>query len=224
MSNLFKRTTDILSASINDMLDRVENPESLIKQMVREMEDNLARAREQVIDAVTSEKLLHKQLEQNKLQSAQWLGKAEQLLKNSNEKAAREALEYKRKHDDTAESLETSWQAARTTSNKLKEQLTVLEQKLEEARRKQVALITRHKGAEAAQYLDKVNASLTSNFDAEATFARMEDKVTEMEARTEALAEVSASEASIETEIQQTERNAAVEVELAALREKISAG
>ena len=64
MANIFNRVSDILHASIHDMLDRVENPEQMLKQMVREMEQSVSDAKERVIDAVASEKHLKKQLEQ----------------------------------------------------------------------------------------------------------------------------------------------------------------
>ena len=46
MANLFRRINDIITANINDLIDRVEDPELMIKQMIREMEENIARAKE----------------------------------------------------------------------------------------------------------------------------------------------------------------------------------
>ncbi len=63
MTNIFKRINDVLSANINDLIDRVEDPERMVKQIIREMEDNILRAREGVVDAIASEKKLQKELE-----------------------------------------------------------------------------------------------------------------------------------------------------------------
>jgi PspA/IM30 family. len=60
MSDLFKRINDVISANINDLIDRVEDPERMIKQIIREMEDNISKAKEGVVLAITSEKQLTK--------------------------------------------------------------------------------------------------------------------------------------------------------------------
>ena len=54
MSNVFKRISDVLTANINDLIDRVEDPERMIKQIIREMEANISQAKERVVDAITS--------------------------------------------------------------------------------------------------------------------------------------------------------------------------
>ena len=63
MTNIFKRISDVLTANLNDLVDRVEDPERMIKQLIREMEENVNSAREGVIDALASEKQLAKELD-----------------------------------------------------------------------------------------------------------------------------------------------------------------
>ena len=77
MTNIFKRINDIISANINDLIDRVEDPGRMIKQIIREMEENIHQAKEGVIEAIASEKRLQKELEANRVQSEDWLKKAE---------------------------------------------------------------------------------------------------------------------------------------------------
>ena len=67
---LFKRINDVICANINDLLDRVEDPERMIKQIIREMEVNISHAREGVVDAIASEKQLDKELEKPSRQGA----------------------------------------------------------------------------------------------------------------------------------------------------------
>lgn len=69
MANLFKRISDVIAANLNDLVDRVEDPERMIKQLIREMEENISSAREGVIDAVASEKQLAKELDSQRQQA-----------------------------------------------------------------------------------------------------------------------------------------------------------
>jgi phage shock protein A len=69
MANLFKRISDLISANINDLIDRVEDPERMIKQIIREMEESITMAKEGVIQAIASEKQLQKELEHHRHQS-----------------------------------------------------------------------------------------------------------------------------------------------------------
>ena len=72
MPNIFKRISDVLAANLNELIDRVEDPERMVKQIIREMEDNIRIAEEGVIDAIASEKQLQKDLEHHRQQAATW--------------------------------------------------------------------------------------------------------------------------------------------------------
>ena len=80
MANLFKRISDVLTANLNDLVDRVEDPERMIKQLIREMEENVNSAREGVIDALASEKQLAKELDSQRRQAVDWYNRARRAL------------------------------------------------------------------------------------------------------------------------------------------------
>ena len=96
MPNIFKRISDILAANLNDLIDRVEDPERMVKQIIREMEDNIRIAEEGVIDAMASEKQLQKDLEHHRHQAATWRQRAEEALRADQEDLARAALTRKK--------------------------------------------------------------------------------------------------------------------------------
>jgi phage shock protein A len=154
MPNIFKRISDVLAANLNDLIDRVEDPERMVKQIIREMEDNIRIAEEGVIDAIASEKQLHKDLEHHRQQAATWRQRAEEALRADQEDLARAALTRKKEHDQIITTLEPAWEAAQHTSEQLKAQLHALEAKLEEARRKRSTLVARQRAVEARDYLD----------------------------------------------------------------------
>ncbi len=222
MANMFKRISDVISANLNDLIDRVEDPERMIKQIIREMEENISKAQEGVIEAIASEKQLQKDLEQHRRQSSEWQKKAEEALQVDKEELARAALMRKKEHDNIIKALEPSWEAAKNTSERLKTQLHALEAKLEEARRKRSTLVARHRAAEARQHMDKTLANFQAGLDAQANFARMEDKVTEMEARVEAAAELHSDASQLEKDFLAMEVEQEVDNELAALKRKVA--
>lgn len=221
MASIFKRISDVVTSNINDLIDRVEDPERMIKQIIREMEENIARAKEGVIEAVASEKQLQKELEHNRLQSAEWSNKAEAALKADNEELARSALVRKKEYDSIIKAIEPSWEAAKKTSENLKTQLRALEAKLEEARRKKGTLVARQRAAQARQYMDKTMVDFNNGLDAQANFERMESRVVEMEARTEAMAELNGQSSELEKEFLAMEEKQEVDDELERLKKKL---
>ncbi|MGR8998021.1 MAG: PspA/IM30 family protein [Gammaproteobacteria bacterium] len=222
MTHIFKRINDVISANINDLIDRVEDPERMIKQIIREMEENISKAREGVVDSIASEKQLQKELESNQKQSAEWLAKAETALLNNNEALARSALARKKEHDNITRVLEPSWESARNTSEKLKAQLKALEAKLEEARRKRSSLVARQHAAEARQQMDKTLSNFEAGIKAQSKFQRMEDRVTEMEARTEAIEELRDDRTQLEKDFLDMEIHAEIDDELQKLKLKLN--
>lgn len=221
MANLFKRISDVLTANLNDLVDRVEDPERMIKQLIREMEENVNSAREGVIDALASEKQLAKELDSQRRQAEDWYNRARRALETGNEALAREALTRKKEHDGIVASLQASWESARRTSERLKAQLRALEAKLEEARLKKGSLVARQRAAQAREQMDRVTDRFKTGLDLNNSFGRMADKVGEMEARMEARAEVYGDYSPAEREFLKMEVDTEVEAELAVLKREV---
>ncbi len=218
---IFTRINDIINSSINDLLDQIEDPERMIKQIIREMEENIAQAKEGVIDAIASEKQLFKELDSHRKQSELWQQKAQTALEAEKEDLARSALGRKREIDAVIQNLEPAWTSAKTTSDRLKNQLRQLENKLEEAKRKRTTLMARQRAAEAQQQMGKTLDTFQTGLDAQTKFSRMEDKVSEMESRTEAMAELHNDSSPLEKEFLALEMDQDIEAELVAMRLKI---
>ncbi len=222
MSNVFKRISDVLTANINDLIDRVEDPERMIKQIIREMEANISQAKERVVDAITSEKKLEREVVDHRNEADMWQEKARHALENDNEELARAALVRKKEHDKILKTLEPAWGAAVDTSAALKAQLRALESKLEEAKRKKSTLIARQRAAEARQHMEHTKTTFEAGLQAHSDFTRMEERVAEIEARTEAMTEVNSASAALENDFQDMEVDTEVEAELTALKQKLN--
>lgn len=215
---IFGRMSDILKANINDLIDRAEDPEKLMEQMIREMQEQLRDAKIQVAKAIADEKRLEQQMKQNQVQSKNWESKAMLALKKGDDRLATEALKQKKTYDGLVSSIQPQWEQQNTLSQKLKDSLRALESKIDEARRKKEILIARQKRAEAQKKIHDVMSGLNDN-SAFATFDRMEQRVMEVEAQAEAAIELETE--SLEDQFEALEAGAGVEEELAALKAKM---
>ena len=216
--SIFSRVADILSANVNDLLDRAEDPEKMVKMLVLEMEQRIEEARAGVAKAVAGEKQLEASLAKNREQAAQWQAKAEAAIDRNDDELARRCLERKKEFDAIAASLQPQWEAARRTGDALKADFRRLEEKLDETRRKRDALIARKLAAEAQREVASVAPSMSH---IEATFGKfdkMERRIEQREAEAAAMAELSAERRNLEREVASLERQEEVEIELAALK------
>ncbi len=221
MANIFARINDIVSANVNDLIDRLEDPERMIKQVIREMEENINQSKEGVIDAITSEKQLLRELETHRSQSQAWLSKAQLALEADNEELARSALARKKEVDNIINNLEPAWASAKATSERLKSQLHQLETKLQEAKLKRSTLIARQRATQAREQMYKTEDKFQTTLDAQNRLDRMEDKVGYMEARADALAELDGESTPLEKEFLKMQVDNDVELELEALKVKV---
>lgn len=222
MAGFLSRVAGIFKSNAHAVLDRLEDPEKLIEQTVRDMQQQLGQAKTAVASAIASERRLKKELDENARRSEMWEQKAMQALTAGNEELAKKALERKKEHDDIVGSLKPQWDTAQQTADKLKTQLRSLDGKIEQARRKRNTIIARHKAAQAQQKIQSTlsTCSNTSAFD---TFARMEEKVSELEANASAQEELADefSGDTLEKEFSTLE-DQSVDGDLAALKAKMA--
>ena len=215
----FSRISDILKSNINEMLDRAEEPDKMIRQMVRDMEEAVSKATASVGTAVANHKRLERQFNDKQSQVAEWQRKAERAVEAGEDALARRALERKAVFAKAAEDLAPAVEESRQTAEQLREQLRELKTKLEEARTRQGTLIARHQAAQARKRLAR--AFLGLGEDAFSSFERFEQKVEESEAEAAAHVEISGEMEDVEKEIRQIEVDHSVDDELKALKDKM---
>ena len=220
MTNIFKRINDVINANINDLIDKVEDPERMIKQIIREMEENIRYSKEGVITAIASEKRLFRELEQHQVKFEEWQNKAEVAMKNDNEELARAALGQKKEHEKLINRVEPMWRAASRTSNDLKHQLRQLEEKLADAKRKKGSLAARQKAAQTQEYMINSGIDFDTHLMDQDNFNRMEDKVMEMEARAQARSELEGNHSIREEIYIEMEMEAEINSEMDELKNK----
>ena len=216
---LFARMADILRSNINEALDRAEDPEKLIRQMIREMEEAVNKATASVGTAVANQKRLERQYDERRQQTTEWQRKAERAVEAGEDELARRALERKTVLERAAQDLAPAVEESRNTAQQLREQLRELKGKLEEARTRQGTLMARHRAAEARKKLAQSLHGLGD--DAFSSFERFEQRVEESEAEAEAHAEVASDLGDVERRVRDLDRTADVEDELSALKARL---
>lgn len=141
---IFTRFRDIISANINAMLDRAEDPEKLIKLMIREMEDTLVELKTSCAAVIAGRKNLQRRCGEIQSREDYWEDRARLAVDKGRDDLAREALSEKRRFTDMAKSLEIELSEHDDMVKQYQEDIRQLEDKLHAAREKQRMLIQRH--------------------------------------------------------------------------------
>jgi len=177
---IFDRLATLLKSNINDLISKAENPEKMLDQIVTDMRNQLAKAKQQVAAAIADEKRLKDQAEAEYKAAADWENKAMLAVKEGRDDLAKQALVRQAEHEEHGRTLETTWQAHQLETEKLKNSLRDLNDKIEEAKRKKNLLLARQRRAQAQQKISETMSSMSEKSAFEA-FARMEEKITSNE-------------------------------------------
>jgi phage shock protein A len=220
---LFGRLGTLIRSNINELINRAEDPEKMLNQVLVDMKGQLVEAKKQVAIAIADEKRIKKQYEQELAKAQDWEKKAMMAVRAGNDDLARAALARKAEHDELAATLKEQWEAQKQSVEQLKEALRSLDAKIEEAKRKRNILVSRQKRAQAQATINRTLSQLNSGDSYDSTFARMDERVTQLEAEAEATAELGQlPEASLETQFKALEAGSSVDSELEALKQKMA--
>ena len=219
---IFARLATLIKSNLNDLISRSEDPEKMLNQVVIDMSNQLIEAKKQVAMSIADEKRLAKQVEQEAANAAEWERRAMLAIKAGDDALAKEALARKKEHDSLVTAYKDQWQKQKQAVDQLKTALKLLNNKIEEAKRKKNVLVARKKRAEAQKAIQETLTGL-NNASAFETFDRMAAKIDQMEAEAEATTEL-AEEASGDTlaaRFGKLEVTAGAEDELMALKRKM---
>lgn len=144
---IFTRFRDIISSNINAMLDKAENPDKLIKLIIREMEDTLIEIKAACAAVMVSAKNIQRRMSQADDQAAQWQVRASLAVTKGRDDLAREALLEKRHAAERSTGLKKELEQHNALIGQYQEDIRLLQDKLDAARDKQRMLVQRHAGA-----------------------------------------------------------------------------
>ncbi|CCK82210.1 MULTISPECIES: PspA/IM30 family protein [Desulfobacula] len=141
---IFTRFKDIVASNISSMLDKAEDPEKLIKLMIREMEDTLIEIKSSCAITIASQKKVQRLMDDLLEKEAFWVQKAELAVKKGKDNLARQALQEKRRYTLKVETVEIELTELSIIVEQYQEDIQELENKLKSAREKQRLLLQRH--------------------------------------------------------------------------------
>ncbi len=218
---IFSRVTDLLKANINDLIDRAEDPEKMVKQIIIDMEEQLQNAVQGLGSVMASEREMLKKLNEAKDESKLWEGRAKDALKSDNEELAKKAIDKKLTADNSVKQYQKMYDNISSQSETLREQVDLLKKKLVEARARQTMLVARDKVAEARKEV----ISAVGDLDSSGAFAKMdkmEKKIAEKEAQADAAFDISGMDDEEDDEFEEMENKKVADDELARLKEELS--
>ena len=216
---LIDRILRVFRANINSLIKGAEDPEKILEQTVKEMQDNLVQLRQGVAQAIATQKRTERQAAQAQSTAEEWYRRAQLALQQGNESLAREALTKRKAYQDTATELFNHIDGQKTVVAQLKKNMQGLELKISEAKTKKDMYIARARSAQASYRLQEMLGDVTSKQNA---FERMEEKVLEIEAQSEAAA-LSGTD-NLENKLNALEQSKEIDSELIAMKQQLAGG
>ena len=205
---LLERVSTLIRANLNDMIDRAEDPEKMIKQVILDMENQYLQVKTQVAVSIADQHILEKKLREQEDFAKDWMHKAEVAVEKGQDDLARSALDRHQTAQRLSQSFQEQVNDQKAQVDTLKSALFKLEQKLDEAKSKREVLLARHRRSIALDKAAKAQVALGEN-SSSASFDRLKDRVHHTEAT--ASAEVELLNDVVAEKLNRLDRDAEVE-------------
>jgi phage shock protein A len=216
---LLERVTTLIRANLNDMVDRAENPEKMIKQVILDMQNQFMQVKTQVAIALADLHLLEKKKKENLDKEAEWMRKAEMAVGKKDDALARAALERSMSFKQMAVNFDEQISDQRVQVDLLRDALNKLDQKINEAESKAELLIAQARRTKAVGRAADASAKAGERSKV-ATFERMKGKVLREEAINQAKAEIEGGNDDVERKFAQMEKDEQIDKLLAEIKQR----
>jgi len=216
---IFSRFADIVNANLNAILDKAEDPAKMIRLIIQEMEDTLVEVRTTSARTIAEKKDLNRKIQRLRDEAESWQQKAELALSKDRDDLAKAALVERKQAQEMVEEMEKQLQGVEDSLDQLNTEIGQLQEKLQDAKSRQSALLMRHKTASSRL---KVREKLYSSNvdDAMERFESFERKLDNLEANVDA--QSLGRKKTLAEEIDGLEEDEKLDAELAELKAKMS--
>jgi phage shock protein A len=218
--SLLDRVSTLLRANLNDLVEKAEDPERMLKQIVLDMENQLLQVKTQVAIAIADQHLLEKKRMEHEEQAAEWRKKAELAVTKTQDDMARAALERALSHDQLVAGFTAQAEDQKHEADNLRQALRKLEQKLSETRAHCEMLVAEHRRAKVVGRATKARQAVGT--DQEQAFGRMRSKVHVKSAENAAASEILSPE-TLEDKFKALESEDKVEIMLNEIKSRMAA-
>ena len=220
---IISRLFNLFRANANDMLDKAEDPEKMLQQMLSDLEVQKQKAKKQMTEALALQKRLERDTEKEHKEAEKWEQKAILAVQNEKDDLAKEALTRKKEFTIRAADYEKQLEMHRNNADALRSSYQTLEDKIDEIKRKKGILSVKQKQAEAQENIYKTIEGLGDTSGIMDTIERAEEKVETLQARAEAYQEISmeSDQESLEKKFKELEHESPdMEMELLELKKR----
>lgn len=222
--SMFSKITNIFKANVNSVLDKMEDPNKILDQNIRDMESEYIKAKESVARAKAEEISLTRKITSLNLEVSKWNENAKLALKKGSEELAKKALVKKQEIEQELHLMEADNKSISSSTITLIDDLKTMENKIAEAKRKKNILKIRLETANAKKKIVETKSKIEGIGDgAFSSFAKMEEKANRMINEADALEEINntMSESSLENEFEELNGNKSIESELEKLKAQL---
>jgi phage shock protein A len=215
---LLERVSTLIRANLNDLVDKAEDPEKMIKQVILDMQNQLIQVKTQVAIALADQHLLEKKLKETDDLEKDWIRRAELAVDKKQDDLAKAAIERSLSYRQLTENYQQQVADQRIEVENLKSALQKLEQKLSEAQAKADMLVAQHRRSRVLGKARDAQMAATNGANS-GTFDRMKRKVTHEEAVAQAKGEI-AGEDSLSDKLVALEKEDKINQLLAEMKER----
>jgi phage shock protein A len=215
---LLERVSTLIRANLNDLVDKAEDPEKMIKQVILDMQNQLIQVKTQVAIALADQHLLEKKLKETDDLEKDWIRRAELAVDKKQDDLAKAAIERSLSYRQLTENYGQQVADQKIEVENLKSALQKLEQKLSEAQAKADVLVAQHRRSRVLGKARDAQMAATNSANS-GTFDRMKRKVSHEEAVAQAKGEI-AGEDSISDKLVALEKEDKINQLLVEMKER----
>lgn len=226
MAGIIKRFTDIMSANINALLDKAEDPAKMIDQYLRDMESDLGKVKAETAAVMAEEARAKRELDECTEESAKMQEYAKRAVLSGNDNDAKQFLAAKQKLEDKRTALSNAYEAAAQNASKMRSMHDKLVKDIQELNSRRDAIKAKLAVAKTQEKINKLGGSMSGAADSMSAFERMEAKADKMLDEANAMAQLnqSAEESDISDLMSKYDQEPASEVDDALAKLKAEMG
>ncbi|MCR5005724.1 MAG: PspA/IM30 family protein [Clostridiales bacterium] len=220
---ILARFKAIMEANLNALLDKAEDPEKMVDQILRDLQDDLGKVKAETAGIMAEEARAQRVYDEAVDEVAKLQSYAEKAVLAGNDDDARAFLQQKQRKVEQVESLKAAYDAAHENSNKMKAMHDHLTQEIQDMYARRDAIKAKLAVAKTQEKINEISSSVDKTKAGMSEFERMEAKVDNMLDTANAMAELNAAEGSVNDLMKKYDEAPSVEVEdeLAALKARM---